>query len=79
MGHECGTAQDGDWPIAMGYRACFAGSQMGDGVAIGSQCAMLGQDDFATAVGAYGTSCVCIGSKARCTYEDTIVFSASDS
>ncbi|AUL80830.1 hypothetical protein [Pleurochrysis sp. Polinton-like virus] len=100
MGHECGTAQDGNWPIAMGYRACFAGSQMGDGVAIGSQCAILGQDDFATSVGykacfdarqaersvafgnesgAYGTSCVCIGSKARCTYKDTIVFSASDS
>eukprot|EP00965_Chrysotila_dentata_P100003 3304431-Pleurochrysis_carterae.AAC.1 len=35
----------------MGYRACFAGSQMGDGVAIGSQCAILGQDDFATSVG----------------------------
>eukprot|EP00965_Chrysotila_dentata_P197497 6178220-Pleurochrysis_carterae.AAC.1 len=73
---------------------------MGDGVAICSQCAILGQDNFATAVGykayfgarqaarsvafgnelgAYGTSCVCIGSKARCTYQDTLVFSASDS
>eukprot|EP00965_Chrysotila_dentata_P060129 1993912-Pleurochrysis_carterae.AAC.1 len=51
MGHECGTAQAGNLPIVMGYRACFAGSQMGDGVAIGSQCAILGQDDFATAVG----------------------------
>lgn len=51
MGHECGSAQDGFHCQAIGYRACFAGSQLNNSVATGSQCAYFGQDDFAIAVG----------------------------